>query len=545
MSTQIHDNYLKLYLCPPSPLSHQPQVVEIKPIFDQYHRNHTENMKFWLGDTYKQIHDEDFEAVWDNGVIGAVDFLIKKGIQWVAFVGMAMWGLAQVAAGAAIVILSMGAASNLGSAFIGEGVGDIFRAVQDCIIERNFSPLKYLKDKAISIAITVATAGMSALKEAAKIGCTIGKVGVRCGWQAAKIAAQHVGKAVGVQIAGIVVGKIAEVAVPAIAGDMIKDKFSKMIEDMVLSGLRSEADQPGSTLENMMRIDASRFGQEMAGLAASIVNKSAPKPSSLASNVSGELEEVLTKGGHEFAGFMTKLTMDVGTAFVKKGVSKSISKSAGGGWAIAAQCACEVATAGVDIALTENGIKNFAAPVQSQVSASCRVMSQNCCQDACYFSRREIDRAIDQIEGCDKTTKSEEQNGALVAQVKQKLAAKNAARRDKTEQEVLFDDNKIRERVHAKRELVRNVKGSLDNLKSTLVSACTRCYEAKMTQVTSQGMNMALMPLWMKWAMQGNWVIYVLRSSKFYWGLLGIKYNFKDTRSHDVQHSMSRMIRYM
>jgi hypothetical protein len=76
-------------------------------------------------------------------------------------------GLAQIVAGAALTVFSFGAVAQFGLGLISEGVSDLITAVK-AGIQGEFSWKDWGIQKAISIAISVVTAGLGTVKAAAK-----------------------------------------------------------------------------------------------------------------------------------------------------------------------------------------------------------------------------------------------------------------------------------------------------------------------------------------------------------------------------------------
>jgi len=74
---------------------------------------------------------------------------------WGAF-AVAMMGIVQIAIGAAIIVVSVGTATQIGGAFIGEGIGDVMYATV-AGLTGTFSWKDYGIQKAISLSVTAAT----------------------------------------------------------------------------------------------------------------------------------------------------------------------------------------------------------------------------------------------------------------------------------------------------------------------------------------------------------------------------------------------------
>lgn len=96
--------------------------------------------------------------------MGGIELTTIKPVDWWSVIGLTIIGLAQIVAGAALAVLTVGTATHFGIGLVGEGVSDIITAVKDGIIHRDFSWSKWGCDKLVSMSVTIFTAGLGALK---------------------------------------------------------------------------------------------------------------------------------------------------------------------------------------------------------------------------------------------------------------------------------------------------------------------------------------------------------------------------------------------
>jgi preprotein translocase subunit SecA len=96
-------------------------------------------------------------------------------------IGVFLLGALQIIGGAALTLVGF---ANVGMGLIGEGVGDLITGIRSAI-SGEFDWMQYLKDKAISIAISVVMMGCSAIKNAVKAAGSI-KGAIKAGIEGAK-----------------------------------------------------------------------------------------------------------------------------------------------------------------------------------------------------------------------------------------------------------------------------------------------------------------------------------------------------------------------
>ena len=75
---------------------------------------------------------------------------------------VALIGVAQIVGGALLICCSGGLAAHAGAMLMSEGVSDIMMAVQAYVDSERITAGTYLKNKAVSVAMTVACAGVGA-----------------------------------------------------------------------------------------------------------------------------------------------------------------------------------------------------------------------------------------------------------------------------------------------------------------------------------------------------------------------------------------------
>ncbi|CAM4975944.1 unnamed protein product [Rotaria socialis] len=106
----------------------------------------------------------DINEFKENGFLGFFQLTRKEPTPWLSIIAVGLLGIAQAVAGAALIAFTGGAAVQIGTMLLSEGIGDMIHAIKSAITGE-FSWKEYAIQKAISIAITIATCGMAALKE--------------------------------------------------------------------------------------------------------------------------------------------------------------------------------------------------------------------------------------------------------------------------------------------------------------------------------------------------------------------------------------------
>ena len=170
----------------------------------------------WHMDNFLTVEQADKGWCWD----------------WNAF-ACAMIGLAQVIAGAALVVFTAGVGASIGAGLIAEGINDMMYATM-AGLTGTFSWKDWAIQKAISIAITVATAGIGFL---ASGGSTAAKLGspstlAAFGKVMAKAAGQFAVSAVTGIISDIVLAEAQQQIVAGVVEFIQKNILSKMRDEL-------------------------------------------------------------------------------------------------------------------------------------------------------------------------------------------------------------------------------------------------------------------------------------------------------------------------
>ncbi|CAF4254967.1 unnamed protein product [Rotaria sp. Silwood2] len=137
-------------------------VIDDAESKDQNVRMEYKKLDEFFSDINKPILDiNEFK---ENGILGFFQLSQKEPTPWLSIIAVGLIGIAQAVAGAAIIAFTAGTAASIGNMLLTEGIGDMITAIRSAIIGE-FSWKEYAIQKAISIAITIATCGMAALKE--------------------------------------------------------------------------------------------------------------------------------------------------------------------------------------------------------------------------------------------------------------------------------------------------------------------------------------------------------------------------------------------
>jgi hypothetical protein len=158
----------------------------------------------------------------------------KSWWDWNAF-AVSMIGLVQVVAGAALLVLTAGAAIPIANALVGEGIGDLIYAAQ-AGLTGTFSWKEWGVQKAVGMAISIATAGIGAYISR---GAQVAKIGMKLTTSAitkavAKTILGQMLEAAISQLVSCSAEKLAELATKALF-DKFQKYFSSWIRHSVMS----------------------------------------------------------------------------------------------------------------------------------------------------------------------------------------------------------------------------------------------------------------------------------------------------------------------
>jgi hypothetical protein len=95
-----------------------------------------------------------------SGLICVIDIVEQNPMPWRSITVVTILGIIQIATGIALMGATFGFGANFGAALIAEGIGDILRGFMG-MYTRQFSWGSYVAQKAVSLAISLATAGMA------------------------------------------------------------------------------------------------------------------------------------------------------------------------------------------------------------------------------------------------------------------------------------------------------------------------------------------------------------------------------------------------
>ena len=128
-----------------------------------------------LKEMYMKTAIPDFELA--EFAVKGIEYLIeineKRFVPWYSVIAVASLGTLQVVIGGILIATGFGA--TIGMSLISEGLSDLLYAYR-AYSTRQFSWSDYTKQKVVSIAISVASAGLSKLKDASKGITTLGNV---------------------------------------------------------------------------------------------------------------------------------------------------------------------------------------------------------------------------------------------------------------------------------------------------------------------------------------------------------------------------------
>uniref|UniRef100_A0AC35G1W5 Chloroplast protein-transporting ATPase n=1 Tax=Panagrolaimus sp. PS1159 TaxID=55785 RepID=A0AC35G1W5_9BILA len=194
--------------------------------------------KFLPAEEKNYLYEDAISVIRRNGFYFVFIFNEKPSIKWWNVIGLAILGFVQLIAGAAVIVFSAGTATNIGMSLMAEGAFDLVAAVKDGIINKSFNWANWAIQKAISLAISVISAGFSAIKNAAsgaaravKTAANFAKPGVE---QAAKAGARTSGGLIIKEVTKIGAKKlIAEPIIDNVLSNTIEEPLQKRLKDTI------------------------------------------------------------------------------------------------------------------------------------------------------------------------------------------------------------------------------------------------------------------------------------------------------------------------
>jgi len=188
----------------------------------------------------------DINEFKESGFVGFFQLTAKEPTPWMNIITVGIIGLAQAAAGAALIVFSCGAAATLGNMLLSEGINDMIFAIK-CGITGEFSWEEYKIQKAISLTITIATCGLGALKEAGQLmksgfkGCaSLVKATTIGGQQAIGLFTKAGWNLVGKQIVNSFVKAGAKEVLKTVLDKTVLAELSKQINEEITKNIESK-----------------------------------------------------------------------------------------------------------------------------------------------------------------------------------------------------------------------------------------------------------------------------------------------------------------
>jgi preprotein translocase subunit SecA len=212
-----------------------------------------------LGETANiDIYRDEISERRTNGLLGPFKVSEIKPIDWWSVIGVMAIGLVQMIGGAAMAVFSLGAATQFALGFIAEGVSDLITAVMDGIINRDFSWAAWGMQKAISLTISIACAGLAALKEAAglakhgvKVAMGATKAAIGFTKEGMKLGAKLMGKALAKGVAKEVINNLVRIGINKALLPMLEQGIKNLVEGKITNILTAN-----QKLEELLAEDA-------------------------------------------------------------------------------------------------------------------------------------------------------------------------------------------------------------------------------------------------------------------------------------------------
>ena len=181
------------------------------------------------------------EEVTGNGLTHVFTIKEKEPKKWWSIIAVTLIGLAQLTAGVFITVCTLGTGMSLGKALISEGVSDLITAVK-AGIQGGFSWAEWGLQKAISLAVSLISAGWDSIKKGCKaIKGTVqnvGRVAAEMGKKGIKVAMQRVGVELGKGIAKECVSALVNYGTDQLLMKDIEKEIEKKVTTKVTQALK-------------------------------------------------------------------------------------------------------------------------------------------------------------------------------------------------------------------------------------------------------------------------------------------------------------------
>eukprot|EP00917_Polyrhabdina_sp_WS-2016_P027646 GHVP01058940.1.p1 GENE.GHVP01058940.1~~GHVP01058940.1.p1 ORF type:complete len:929 (+),score=197.13 GHVP01058940.1:218-2788(+) len=119
--------------------------------------------------TKVEPYEMTMKEISGEGYLGPFRITLQNQIEWGLLVARISLGFAQICIGAFLTVYSMGIVSSMSTAFVSEGISDIWDAIYEGVyLRKEFSWSEYAFNKGISYGLAIAFAGIGTLKDVAK-----------------------------------------------------------------------------------------------------------------------------------------------------------------------------------------------------------------------------------------------------------------------------------------------------------------------------------------------------------------------------------------
>lgn len=260
------------------------------------------------------LYNDEINELKVNGFIGPFEVEAKKPIPWRDVITLAIIGLVQMTAGVALIVYSVGSGASIGITLLSEGILDIVTAVKDGIINRNFSWSTWGIQKAIVLTVSIAFAGLAAIKDVANtivggvsaIGSQM-STGTNIGW---KLAAKCMGIALAKEVGKKVLSAFAEYGIQKCILNVIDKEIERLVEIPIQVAL-----QQNKNVKMMLELDSknrnNHYQAEIIRIADSILdgNKIVNKIIKIGENVFGRIIKNIKNKNSEISQIYNTLDM--------------------------------------------------------------------------------------------------------------------------------------------------------------------------------------------------------------------------------------------
>jgi preprotein translocase subunit SecA len=195
------------------------------------------------GEEDVKLYEEEIIEYKNNGFRGGFAISEIPPVDWLSVIGLSLIGVSQIIGGAAIAVFSLGSGSSIGMGMITEGVSDLISAVTEGILNRSFGWESWAVQKSISFTVSLACAGIGAIKDAGKTAIAgfkqLASTGIKATTETIKQGWKIAAKAIGVTLAKGVAKEMVNQLIDYGVNQALMPEIEKVIREKVEPQIQS------------------------------------------------------------------------------------------------------------------------------------------------------------------------------------------------------------------------------------------------------------------------------------------------------------------